>query len=383
VAPVGERPRLLVVSPDFPPASGGIQHVIHRLVQLMPAFETRVVTRPSPGADEWDRASGLDVRRAVLPFGSRKAGLVTLNLSAVGELRRFRPHVLLAGHIWAGPVARVARAVDVQSALYLHADEVPAHPRLTNLAAQACALTIAVSRHTRELALACGAPPERVHVIPPGVDVTDPGPTTTLRDERPTIVTVARLEDRYKGHDVMLRALPAVRERVPDVRWVVIGEGTLRKELEALTLELGVEDCVDFLGAVSKDERDHWLRRARVFAMPSRLPRSGGGEGFGIAYMEAAAHGLPVVAGSVGGALDAVEDGQTGLLVDPEDEGSVADALVRLLADPELATRLGEAGAARALDFAWPRIARRVEGLLLGVARDGGARGNLKQPALN
>jgi phosphatidylinositol alpha-1,6-mannosyltransferase len=204
-----------------------------------------------------------------------------------------------------------------------------------------------------------------------------------LRDERPTIVTVARLEDRYKGHDVMLRALPAVRERVPDVRWVVIGEGTLRKELEALTLELGVEDCVDFLGAVSKDERDHWLRRARVFAMPSRLPRSGGGEGFGIAYMEAAAHGLPVVAGSVGGALDAVEDGQTGLLVDPEDEESVADALVRVLADPELATRLGEAGAARALDFAWPRIARRVEGLLLGVARDGGARGNLKQPALN
>src|SRR4051794_6193839 len=150
----------------------------------MPAFETRVVTRPSPGAEGWDRASGLDVRRPVLPFGSMKAGLVTLNLSAVAELRRFRPHVLLAGHIWAGPVARVAGAVDVRSALYLHADEVPAHPRLTNLAAQACALTIAVSRHTRELALACGAPPERVHVIPPGVDVPDLL-STSARDERP------------------------------------------------------------------------------------------------------------------------------------------------------------------------------------------------------
>jgi phosphatidyl-myo-inositol dimannoside synthase len=126
-----------------------------------------------------------------------------------------------------------------------------------------------------------------------------------------------------------------------------------------------VADSVDFLGAVSDERRDSWLRRARVLAMPSRLPAGGfAGEGFGIVYLEAGAHGKPVIAGNVGGALDAVADGESGLLVDPTDPLKVADAISSLLLDDELASRLGRGGAERARRFAWPTIVERVEKVL-------------------
>ena len=117
----------------------------------------------------------------------------------------------------------------------------------------------------------------------------------------PTLLTVARLEDEYKGHDVVLRALTAIRERVPDVTWVVVGEGSLRPRLEGLAAKYGVEEQVRFLGDLSDEERDRWYRSAHVFVMPSRLPPDGGGEGFGIVYLEAAAHGLPGRGGRRGG----------------------------------------------------------------------------------
>jgi phosphatidylinositol alpha-1,6-mannosyltransferase len=103
--------------------------------------------------------------------------------------------------------------------------------------------------------------------------------------------------------------------------------------------------------------------------MPSRLPGGGfAGAGFGIAYLEAAARGVPALAGNAGGAVDAVIDGETGLLVDPTDPAAVAAGLVRLLGDRELARRLGAAAAARAQAFAWPVICARVEALLLELA---------------
>lgn len=150
---------------------------------------------------------------------------------------------------------------------------------------------------------------------------------------------------------------------------MLVGDGRLRGQVLELLATAGALDAATLTGEVTDAERDGWLDRAHVFAMPSRIPASGsGGEGFGIAYLEAAAHGLPVVAGNVAGAVDAVVDGETGLLVDPSDHVAVADAVADLLVDPERAGALGRAGAERARRFAWPDIARRVEELLREVA---------------
>jgi phosphatidylinositol alpha-1,6-mannosyltransferase len=204
-------------------------------------------------------------------------------------------------------------------------------------------------------------------LINPGVDL--PAAEPTKRDHRgSTILTIARLEDRYKGHDVILRALPLVRAEVPEVCWRVIGDGPLRATLEERERTMGLGDSVEFLGAVSDEVRDRELAAADVFCMVSRMPSGGfAGEGFGIVYLEANAYGVPVVAGATGGALDAVVHGKTGLLVDPDDHLAVADALVALLRDRELADRLGRAGRIRAEQLTWELVAHRVEAELLSL----------------
>jgi phosphatidylinositol alpha-1,6-mannosyltransferase len=361
------RPRLLVVTPDFPPARGGIQLLTDRVVRHASQFDARIVAVDLPGAAEWDAEHGRDVvRTPQLP--NHRLSILALNAFAVREARRFRPDVVLAAHVVGGPALRaISCLLQVPTVVYLHGKEVRASPGLARFAVSSATAVIAVSRYTRSLALGVGAAPEKIHRIPPGADMID-RVLAPRKAARPTIVTIARLEDRYKGHDVLCRAMPLIRARVPDVQWVIIGEGPLRRDIMRLVNANHLHDVVRLLGSVDDAERDAWLDQAHVFCMPSRLPAGeAAGEGFGIVYLEAGLHGLPVVAGNVGGALDAVVHGMTGLLVDPTSPVALADAIADLLTDPERARRMGEAGDARAREHAWDRIAPQVERLLLDV----------------
>lgn len=340
--------------------------LMHRLVCHLRDFQILVVALDFPGAAEFDRAADLAVHRVRAPelLGSGRNAL--LNVAAFAQALRFRPRVTLSAHIVVSPAAAaIRRALGARTVQYFHAKEIGAKPRLAAFAAGNADETIAVSAYTADLIKATGAMPASMRVIPPGVDL--PADSSPLDTAHPTLLTIARLEDRYKGHDVLIRALPLVRSKVPNVRWIVIGDGPLRPGLEELARAHGVAEAVCFLGSVRDDERDRWLRRASVLAMPSRQPAGGfAGEGFGIVYLEAAAYGKPVIAGNVAGALDAVVDGQTGLLVDPADHVAVAESIVHVLLDRDLATRLGRDGERRARDFAWPVVARRVEEVLKG-----------------
>jgi phosphatidyl-myo-inositol dimannoside synthase len=361
----GERPRLLLVTPDFPPARGGIQALSHGVATGITGFETRVVTLGGQDERDFDAAGELAVSRVKVAAGLGRGRIAALNAGALVEALRFRPDMTLSAHIVASPAAvAIRRALGARTAQYLHANEIADKPRLAAFAAQRADAVIALSSYTAELIRATGASVNDIRLIPPGVEL--PGDPTPKPAERPTIVTIARMNDSYKGHDVLMRALALIREHVPSVQWMVIGEGPLRSGLEELAGMLGVADSVRFLGSVSDEQRDDWLRSADVFAMPSRLPDGGlAGEGFGIVFLEAASYGKPVVAGNVGGALDAVLDEETGLLVDPTDADALAGAISRLLLDRELAQRLGARGAEWAKAFAWPLIASRVEAVLL------------------
>jgi phosphatidylinositol alpha-1,6-mannosyltransferase len=182
------------------------------------------------------------------------------------------------------------------------------------------------------------------------------------------VLTVSRLEDRYKGHDVVLRAMPLVRAKLKDAQWRVVGDGPLRPNLEARAHALGLGEAVTFLGQLSDDQRDEEFMRADVFCMVSRLPATGlAGEGFGIVYLEAGARLLPSVAANEGGGADAVLDGQTGVQVDPEDHVGLAEVLVSLLSDRRYAARLGRAGRDHAAELQWDVIARSVEAEILAL----------------
>ena len=362
------RPRLLILAADFPPAHGGIQVLIHQLALGMSGFETEVLTLQAPGAQAFDAAQPLLTHRVRAPGGSHPARILALNAGALQSALRFRPHVTLSAHVLTSPAAAIiAATLRAPTAQYFYANEIVGKPRLSAFAARRADVVIAISSYTSSLIGATGAAPADVRLIAPGVEL--PAERSPLPAERPTVLTIARLKDSYKGHDVLIRALAEVRRSVPEMQWIVIGDGPLRGSLEALAAECGLAEAARFLGALGDEERNAWLRRADVFAMPSRLPGGGlAGEGFGIVYMEASAFGKPVVAGNVAGALDAVADGVSGLLVDPTDASAVAGAVTRLLLDPALAQRLGRQGAERARDYAWPVIAERVQQTLLGMA---------------
>jgi phosphatidyl-myo-inositol dimannoside synthase len=367
--------RVLIVTPDYPPAHGGIQVLVHRIASGMSRLTPRVVTLDADRAASFDADWPVQVHRVSTQLSARAIKIMALNRQSLLQAARSRPDVVLSAHIVTSPAAvAIQRLLKVPFVQYFHAKEIGAKPGLASFAAKNANASIAVSRYTRGLAIDAGGDPARIHRIPVGVDLPERDRPvrrkTALSGGRPTVLTIARLEDRYKGHDVLVRAMPLVRARLPDLLWVVIGDGPLRNALEHLAAVQGLSESVRFLGAVSDEERNAWLGEADVFTMPSRLPAGGyAGEGFGIVYLEANAHQMPVVAGNVAGALDAVHDGDTGVLVDPTDHVALADALSDLLLDPERAARMGRSGAERSRQLAWPEIARRVEDLLLGVAR--------------
>jgi phosphatidyl-myo-inositol dimannoside synthase len=365
------KPRLLILTPVFPPATGGVETVVHRITENLHALRPRVVTLDHPDAREFDTAQPFEVRR-VGADANHKISVGTVNAVSVAEAVRFRPDVVLSGHIVTAPAAaaisKVMRRPYVQ---YLYCQEIAARPRLASFAIRHARTTIAISRYTQDLARAISGGAGRFRLVPCGVDFPESRQRVNggTPHGRPTVLTVARLVDRYKGHDVMLRAIPLIAARVPDFLWVIVGDGRLRPELERRAMAQGVADNVDFVGQVSDADRNALFERASVFAMPSRTTARGAGEGFGIVFLEANFHGLPVVAGSAGGTVDAVEDGETGVLVDPRDHVALAHAIADLLLDRERARRLGAAGAARVRrDFSWPSVAERVESILMSVA---------------
>ena len=173
----------------------------------------------------------------------------------------------------------------------------------------------------------------------------------------PWLLTVARLES-HKGIDTVMKAMAAVRAVHPTVRYAVAGGGERLAALEQLRDQLGLGDAVRFLGVISDDELPALYNTADLYVGASRRVE-GLVEGFGISLVEASASGLAVVGGRAGGVPDAVGDGETGMLVDPDDPAAVAAGINELLANPERRKQLGAAGR-KAVEtyYNWDRVAR-------------------------
>jgi glycosyltransferase involved in cell wall biosynthesis len=175
------------------------------------------------------------------------------------------------------------------------------------------------------------------------------------------VLTVGRLSalERYTGHDRLIAALPAIAARVPDAAYLIVGSGDDRPRLERLAHEAGVGDRVVFAGHVPDPELPDYFALAHVFAMPST------GEGFGIAFLEAAASGLPVIGGNCDGSVDALADGQIGRLVDPNAPGEIVGAVIDALLGRHPVT----AGAQATRRFAFARFAAHVDALVSALVR--------------
>lgn len=276
--------------------------------------------------------------------------------------------------------------------IYTHGKEIlenqnhPEKSQLMQIALSEASRVACNSRYTGKLLEAVGVPPEKIVPILPGIEpqqwlsAPDPQRVEELRQkyglaDRPVVLSVGRLIER-KGCDRVLEAFPKILSHFPDAVYLIVGEGPMRSQLEQLRDRLGLQQSVIFAGEVSDADLRVYYTLATLFAMVSRQPPgSHEVEGFGIVYLEANACGLPVVAGDSGGVSDAVVHGKTGFLVDPFNPDAIADAIIPLLADPQLAQQMGKTGKERAIqEFSWDTRSQALQQLTAEVAQQTQAR---------
>jgi phosphatidylinositol alpha-1,6-mannosyltransferase len=290
---------------------------------------------------------------------------VSYSLGAVQAARRMGPfHVVFCGHLFHAPLAAaLGRAFHLPLWLQAHGIEAWACPSvLMGAAVQRAALVTTVSRYTRARLLGwSNLSPDRVRVLPNTVRAYfAPGPIDPATLAKydlvgaPIVLTVSRLSraDAYKGHSRVIEAMATVRRAQPTAVYVIVGDGDARGELEALSRRKGLADAVRFLGRLSDEDVLALYRSAAAFVMPST------GEGFGIAFVEAAATGLAVIGGNRDGSSDALAEGAIGRLVDPLSQKEIAEALVDAL------NERAPLGAEPALRFAFANFADHVDALV-------------------
>jgi phosphatidylinositol alpha-1,6-mannosyltransferase len=349
----------LLVTNDFPPKVGGIQSYLYELWRRLPPEETHVLTTPYPGAADWDAAQPFSIervrRRVLLPAPGlagrvdaiareRGADVIFLDpvlpLGLIGRRLRAAPHVLIAH----------GAEVNVPGRL-------PGGRMLARRVLRAASGLVAAGEYPARAAARAAGTELPTLVVPPGVDPDRFRPLSAderavarrrfgLAADRPLVLGLSRLVPR-KGFDVLIDAVAAMD---PGVQLAIGGAGRDARRLERRAGERGIAGRCTFLGRVPDADLADLYGCADVFAMVCR-ERWGGleAEGYGIVFVEAAACGVPSVAGRSGGSHEAVVDGETGFVVDPHDAGDVRAALDRLLGDDALRERLGAAARTRAV----------------------------------
>ena len=364
--------KVLLLAPSLK-ALGGVQNYTGTLVRALRDVlgSERVRMVAVPGDPEVQENGSLALRPCVK---------VRFLLSAITAAITWSPDLMICAHVGLAPAARlIQKLTGVRFWVVLYGIEVWGDLPVMKLnALRAAQRYVAITRFTLDATIARhGLERHRELILPPTLPK---GRSPSLRTDdlaskcltQPMVLTVGRIEasERYKGHDVMLEAWPAVLRKVPDAFYWIVGDGDDRRRLESRARELGIANSVHFAGAVSTEELDVCYDRCSVFAMPARTELSSSvpcGEGFGIVFLEAMAHGRPVVGPRLGAPAEFIRSGEHGLLVDPTDSREVAEALIELLEDPARARHMGDAGRTWvAQEFSYNRFCERLRDALQG-----------------
>ena len=338
------QPVLYLVPDLMSPGSGIARYgrmVCHALLEE--GMPLTVVARVDLPASD---ACGLELGMTYWPCEGSARQFIQRSLTGVFQRR---PAFLLVGHANFAPLGwLLARKVGARLVTFIYGIDVfrPLSP-CRRWALQRSDLIFSISEFTAQQAAAVnGAPSKRMRIL---YNCIDPGflqPLEVAGNEPGlSMLTVGRvsLAEQYKGQDQVIRAMPALLERFPELVYHIVGDGDWRPALENLAQQLGVAGAVRFHGFVSEEELRYRYSEATLFIMPSRA------EGFGFVFLEAMVHGLPVIAGNMDASPEVVMDGETGILVDPTSVDSIVAASTRLLSDETLCRQMGKNGQERVL----------------------------------
>ena len=392
--------RCLLIASTFPPIHGGSAVVYDNLCQFMPRGSIRVLTAkknylnngPVEGWEQHDAAATYPIDRTdflrprVLPPPANvlmSAGRLLFQdfplyakalIAAARIVRTHDINVVCVGELVTGSWLGIAlrKLYKVKVIVYVHGEEITTvtggrlsgNKRKDYL--QAADKIVAVSSFTCDaLTSMMDVKPESIVLIQNGVD-TDrftPGPRNPALIEKhglagkKVVITVGRMVAR-KGVDKAVLAMGQILRHRQDVHYLVLGDGELRPEVERIIAAEGLGEHVTLVGKVSDSELVDYLRLSDLFLMPNRTMPDGDTEGFGLVFREANACRKPVIGGRAGGVVEAVQDNESGLLVDGNNVDDIAAAIARILDDQALAERLSVNGLKLALDNNTAAVAR-------------------------
>jgi len=387
---IGHEPReqaayTLLIANDFPPVTSGIATAFSEIWRRLPPGSTRILAPKINGAQQYDAAYPIPVQRTNLPLGESgyaklaKTVLTALRLLVQGLSKP--PARIHCGQVFSSGLAGLMcrEIYGIPYAVWVYGSETA---RLAQGGRTASLMrrilresewVVTNSNMTSEEFVRFGVPKGKIVRVYPGVDPErfhpmERNPEWVTRwnlQNKCVLLTVARLDQR-KGHDMVLRAMTHLPD---DIVYLIGGTGREEERLKILASALGLSDRVRFLGFVPDEDLPLLYNHCDVFVMPNRVTEAtalaGDIEGFGISFVEAGACEKPVVAGRSGGAVEAVLDGQTGLLVDPKSETDIADAIRRFLDDRMFAQQVGKQARTRIeREFDWRILARIVEDFL-------------------
>jgi len=365
-----QKGRRLLITLGFPPAVGGMQQYLYQRCRAVDGEQITVLAPKTAGWREFDAQQTFPIHRW--------SGF----LGQTPVIKRFLQFALPFYHAltlyhqqafdWiecgqALPFGLIAlcfkKTLGVPYLVWAYGNDIlkpqryPFLKGLLHVVLSNADTIVAVSQGTKQKIVGLGINAGKVTVIYPSVDTQRFHPqidsslvvTRHHLDNKRVILTVARLVER-KGINMVIRAMPRISDAVPEAVYLVVGTGPYQEKLERLTQNLGQGGKVIFVGQVPDEELPCYYGACDVFVLISRiLTDKGEMEGFGIVYLEAGACGKPVIGGRGGGASEAVQDGVTGLLVNPSDVDEIANAVVGVLKDEKLATRLGDNGRKKAM----------------------------------
>ena len=363
--------RILVLTPDFPPALGGIQRVVSELAhRLAGAHDVTVIAPRDEDSSRREAAVPFEVVRTRARWGGARSAVVLAEMSVLA--RRHDADVVVAGHVMTLPAAVTRRRRRRVTMLYGSELWDPRAQRVLGRYRERAGSFLAISEFTRGQAVQLGVRPARIQVVALGADPPVDPPDALERlsalglvdadGVRPFLLTVSRLAEPHKGQDAVIRATAALAGNEPRFRYVVAGDGPLRRFLEHVAATSGAAEATLFAGRVDEETKGALMSSCHALAMVSREARAAAQfEGFGLVYLEAALAGRPSLAGLAGAAPEVVVDGETGLLVAPDRPAAVADAALRLL-DRDYADSLGAAARERArATGTWAHARERLE----------------------
>lgn len=390
----------LLITETFPPRTGGSGRWFWEIYRRQPIDHFSVAAAVDPQQTSFDQAQALSITR--MPLSFTDLGMFSL-AGWKGYWNALRTLMQLVrdqniDQIHAGrclPEGWLAwllkQRLGIPYVCYVHGEEVklPAAGEthgvmssrqlrfITRNVMNEASFLIANSRNSERILLdEWEIPPERIRLLHPGADCQrfvpvprDPKVRQALGwHDRRVILTVGRLQKR-KGHDQLIRALPRIREQVPDVLYAIVGAGDQKQSLQRLTDELQLNDHVIFHGELSDDAMLQAYQQCDVFVLPNRQVGSDI-EGFGMVLVEAQACGKPVIAGASGGTAETMHIPETGAVVACDEPGPLAALVTKWLLDPALCESMGAAGRAwAAAQFDWAALSEQAAALFGEVPR--------------